>query len=182
MVGLSFKVTGQFFDRAVVVDMLTAAERKALNRIGARLRLITRRNIKRKPPIVRRKRESARAFRRRQFRRVSRPGRPPFAHTSDPFATVKNILYAYEPRSHSVVTGPVLTSSRRSPTVPELLEGGGTATIVERKVGKTWVPASRRRRGGRTRSRRVTYRARPNFGPTLDAEKPKFPLIFAGQM
>lgn len=99
-----------FFDRTAVLERVDAATRKGLGWAGARIRKTTRTDV----------------LRRR--RRPSKPGRPPHVHSRSRFASLRNILYAYEPIGGSVVVGVVGLGRRPTPdgkTLPETLEHGG---------------------------------------------------------
>lgn len=175
---LDIKVKNLFFDRAVIKKMLGENERKGLSRIGSFLRTGMRSSLRRR-------------------KRVSRPGEAPSVHANGP-ASLKTILFAYEPSRHGVVVGPVRLNTRAnlllggSTTVPELLEEGGTASIREKQIGfrkgdewiTAWVPQGRRvRPGQKTRRRRAVYQPRPFAGPALAKEigKGTIPSIFTAR-
>lgn len=170
--GLEYKVKGQFFDRLTVRKMLVDHERKSLSKIGAHIRQAARSSIRRR-------------------KRVSQPGQPPSAHSTDQVATIKNILFAYDAARKSVVIGPVLLHKRHegvtnSGTIPETLEAGGTVLITEKQFrpGGAWFATSRGKRlrpGQKVRKRRAVYQPRPFMGPAFEKEKPKIPAIFAGR-
>lgn len=133
---LDVRTKNFFFDTAVVKRMVNEQERRGLSRIGAFLRTRMRSSLKRRQG-------------------PSRRGQPPHVHTSDPFASLKNIRFAYEPARHGVVAGPLRLSRRskvaiQSTTVPESLEHGGTIGLRE-----AFVPLRRKgkklTRGGRKR-------------------------------
>lgn len=147
--GLTMKSTRMFFDRKAVRDATTRAERKVLSKAGAFIRTRARTSIKRR-------------------KKSATPGNPPHAHSKDKVATLKNILFAYDPQNHSVVIGPVKLNGKRG-HVPRLLEQGGRASFTNAK----------RRRGGVVKTT-VTgnYRAFPYMGPAKDAELPKFPSLW----
>lgn len=97
MFEVDYKITDFFFDRLAVQDKLAAKELRAMSRIGAFIMRGARQSIKR------RKSSSA-------------PGSIPHAHSTDKVATLKNILFGFDPSTHSVVVGPVLlrkVSNRR---------------------------------------------------------------------
>ena len=132
----------QFFDRDAVTGKVPAVERKVLSKAGAFVRTRARSSIRRR-------------------KKVSAPGSPPSSHSGE---LKKWLFFGYERESGSVVIGPAADyGSRSSPTVPELLEFGGTTM----------------RRGQRGKARKLRYRARPFMGPALEAEAPKFPGLFA---
>lgn len=159
--GVDLRLKDFFFDRSNLEFALQRSEIKILSRIGAFLR-------KRARSLLRRR------------KRVSSAGQPPSVHSSDPVATLKNILFGYEPNRHSVVVGPVKLNGLQKfngrmlgGTVPGLLEFGGDAGIREwysPRFGK-WFPGAFRRNGiVRTRLRKARYARHPFMGPTLDAE------------
>lgn len=164
-----------FFDRAAVLDRLSEANHKALSKSGAFVRRRARTRLRRR-------------------KRVSGPGESPSVHTTDRTATLKNILFALDPSSDSVVIGPVRLNQVNNAqlpdgsfairgTVPELLEFGGAARIFEWDLqgNGDWSRADRRftrtlarwKNQGvlhqRTRIRRATYAPRPFMGPALAA-------------
>ena len=72
-----------FFDRRLVQNRMSKANRKALSKAGAFIRRRARSSLRRR-------------------KRVSAPGQPPSVHSTDGVATLKNILFAYEPNLESV--------------------------------------------------------------------------------
>lgn len=189
-----------FFDRDAILKSMDRAAHKALSRFGAFVRQRAKTSI--------RYREAA-----------SDPGRPPSAHRSamsgirrgntrkknQPTSPLRDFIYfAYDRQTKSVIIGPAKTSqvffdNHRKPvtgTVPEVLEYGGSITILEvlrpgytvragtrgfdgrfRPAGRVeaqWVRAdlrSQRRLAGRpTRYRTVTIDARPYMRPSWRAE------------
>lgn len=120
------KLKRGFFDRKAVAEEVGKGAAQALARAGAFVR------TKGRSLLRRRKGPSA-------------PGSPPSVHSSDRFATLKNILFAWDSRTKSVVVGPVRlnlvnriklatggsTGQGGRATVPELHEHGGTNAIVE---------------------------------------------------
>ncbi|MEQ8785135.1 MAG: hypothetical protein RIC55_02515 [Pirellulaceae bacterium] len=147
--GLTMRATQAFFDRQKVQARVDRAERRVLSRAGAFIRRRARSSIRRR-------------------KRTASPGQPPSAHSTDRAATLKNILFAYEEQSQSVVIGPVKLNGQKG-HVPRLLEEGGTATIERRR--------------GKQRVRVVAhYHAFPFMGPALEAEAPKFPDLWRDQV
>ncbi len=98
-----------FFDAKGVQDALDPAVRKALSKFGAFVRTRARSSIKKK-------------------KGTSKPGAPPFSHTG----TLRKILFGYDARNKSVVTGPVLAGSQSG--APENLEYGGWAKLRGKSV------------------------------------------------
>jgi hypothetical protein len=160
-----------FFDRDVIKDRMTTANRKALSRVGAFIRRRARSSLRRR-------------------RKPSQPGRPPSVHTADRVATLKNILFAYEPQAESLVIGPVKLNQKAllgpqlgDLTVPQVLEFGANVRVRETKVGKRWVTGVRRIRPGQpVRVRSASYPERPFMGPALQAEQDHIPDAWSGQL
>ncbi|HBE72477.1 MAG TPA: hypothetical protein DDW52_30455 [Planctomycetaceae bacterium] len=160
------KVKDFFFDRAIVKDAISDAERRNLRMIGAFIRRRARTKI-----LRRRKRSSA-------------PGSPPSIHSRDKRASLRNILFGYDPRRHSVIIGPVKLSGvvdntdTLGKTVPELLEFGGTALIEEvqsRTSGPEdpWYPRDPNKPvlpWQRSRKRPARYRGNPFMSLALEQE------------
>jgi hypothetical protein len=92
----------------------------------------------------------------RKRKRSAVPGQPPSSHTG---RLRDLIFFVVEEAIGSVVIGPLLFR-QQTPTVPKLLELGGT---VE-KQWRTGKPA--------------TYHKFPYMEPALEAERPKFPELF----
>ena len=119
MIGFDLKTAqAQFFDTKAVLDRVTPAERKVLSAFGAFTRKRARQSIR---------------FRKKG---VSSPGGPPFAHTKDRVASLKNILFFFDPQRESVIIGPVKLNSSRN-LVPQLIESGGTGEVVVKRKRKT---------------------------------------------
>ena len=159
MITAEFKLL--FFDRQAVTDPAEKAKLRNLSRMGAFVMTSGRQSIKDRPG-------------------ASPPGTPPHAHTvfktarpgltksGKPKAPKKfypfkaSILFGYDRSNDSTVVGPQFRDgSRRNPTVPKLLEFGGTAAIQSR---------------GKTVSAR--FRPRPFMGPALEKNLPKFAGLF----
>lgn len=136
-----------FFDRERIERAVDAGTRRVLSRFGAFVRQRAKTSIKKK-------------------RGTSPPGSPPYAHVyvnrkannpngkarkgSKFYLLPNSIFFSHDASKKTVVIGPtLLNGSRRSPTVPELLEQGGTIT-----------------RGGKS----LRYRARPFMRPAFKAE------------
>ena len=136
---ITAEIKGLFFDTAKVAKMVDKGRRKALSRQGAYVRTAAR----------------TRVLRRRK--RVSRPGQPPSIRSNDKTATLKNILFTYEPASDAVVVGPLKVHTGGSKpvnaTVPQVLEFGGQ---VRRRV--------------RGKKRRTNIRPRPFMSVALEQE------------
>jgi hypothetical protein len=159
---LTYNVTEYFLDRAAVQRKLDSARVKVLSRQGAFLRRRWRSSLRRR-------------------KSVSRPGATPSVHSRDSIATLKNILFYYDPRSQSVVVGMVKLNQRNMTasgniSIPALMEFGGSVRIREerRKNSQRWFRRDNRRRTDPTkfeyRDRVAVYAARPSGGPALRAE------------
>jgi hypothetical protein len=116
---ISFRMHDFFFDRRFVADRMRRANRQALSKAGAFIRTRARTSLRRR-------------------KKSSPPGRPPSVHSTDGVATLKNILFAYEPHGQSLVVGPVALNQvnqswidMRSRTVPQVLEFGDVLTVHE---------------------------------------------------
>ena len=179
---LSMHMTDYFFDRQAVIDRMSKANRQALSKAGAFIRRRARTSLRRR-------------------KSTSPPGSPPSVHSDDSIATLKNILFAYEPHSESLVVGPVRLNQVEDSwidlgrtTVPQLHEFGDIARVLEWSWdgGRTWSRRDRRfRHTSRKRKevyhfierrRRARYRARPFMGPALEAERPNIPDAWTGAL
>jgi hypothetical protein len=148
--GVKMTVKNLFFDRATVVREVGKLNAKALSKAGAFVQRRARSSMKRRKAI-------------------SPPGKPPSAHSKDPVATLKKILFAYEPSRMSVVVGPVLLNGQGG-SVPALHEFGGSRLIH----------VTRHHRGQKVQlAKQATYPPRPFMAPALAAEAPKFPMLWA---
>lgn len=160
--GVEFKQNRNFFDRAAVIKTIGKANATALSRHGAFVQRRARSSMKRR-------------------KKPSPPGSPPSCHSSDPVATLKNIWFAYEPSTQSVVVGPLRLNGSGG-SVPALHEFGGRRTIRELLVRGRWVPEStigrRNRQRFRSRTRSARYPARPFMGPAGQAEIKSAPNIW----
>jgi hypothetical protein len=166
--GVTFQIKELFFDRPAIQLAADRASRKVLSKAGAFVRRRARSSIRRR-------------------KGTSPAGGPPYAHSKDNVATLKNILFGYDPAAQSVVIGPLrlnqyhyLGPQLRAGTVPQLHEFGGRIGFREKRVGKRWVASGRRRPrpGQPVRVRIATYPARPFMGPALEKEAPNFPTLF----
>lgn len=97
---------GLFFDRTVVLNATSRAERKVLSKFGAFVRTRARTSIrKRKGP--------------------SEPGQPPSSHTG---LLKRNIFFVYDRSRHSVLIGPILLNQKIG-DAPRALEEGGQSRV-----------------------------------------------------
>lgn len=182
---VTLKIVDHFFDRSVVERRLDRATHRALSQAGAFVRRRARSSLRRR-------------------KSVSAAGSPPSVHSAHPFATLKNILFGFDGRD-SVVVGPVGFSRMRSRgtirlsrVAPNIHEFGGQVSRVRRvpKKKRTGRRAATRRqaeayarlvRTGRIRpnvdfellEEVLDYPERPFMGPALEAERDKFPELWA---
>lgn len=194
--GVSYSIKEQFFDREAVQRELKARGMQGLGRIGWFIRQQARKSQKqfgeaRKPPKNLTGKVAARRAREARNRPASAPGKPPHAHSGNPIATLRNILYGFDRFAGSVLVGPVALNKKQylngklsAGTIPALHEFGGTAGIREKQVGKTWRPMGRRkpRPGQATRIRLARYPARPYMQPALAKAREKFKTIWYGSI
>ena len=161
---VDYRLKDWFFDRRNLEFSLARAEIRAMSKVGAFVRKRARSSLRRR-------------------RKPSEPGQPPSVHSTDDVATLKNILFGYDPHIHGVVVGPVKLHAKQglngvmlSGTVPNLHEFGGTAGLREwySPTFKQWIPGAwrskRRAAEFQQRVRRARYAPRPTMGPALAAE------------
>lgn len=138
--GVTYEVKNLFFDRKAVAEHVGPQTARALSKLGS---------------FVRR---SARSSMRRR-KKPSPAGSPPIAHSSSKVATLKNILFAFDPARNSVVIGPVRLNQKfyfggpvlAAGTVPQLHEFGGSLGIREKL--ENIAPVLRRaKRSGKKRN------------------------------
>jgi hypothetical protein len=134
------RVKSVFFDRPKVIKAVDRAKRQALSKGGAFIRQSAKTSI-------------------RPRKGTSKPGSPPFSHEG---SLRRLILFGYDERTDSVVVGPV---GFRKSTAPNVLEFGGTTTIV-------------RRRGDRFVREQVRIAARSYMAPALERERAKLPALW----
>lgn len=184
-----------FLDRKLVEDIMGKKSAKALRIALSRVRKRAQHSMKTKGAARRRpKRDKGKAFDRWMLevtqQPASPPGTPPFVHSTSSVETLRNIWFGVEFTSGTVqgIVGPLALNKMQKlngvvarGTVPRLHEKGGTATIREKRVGKSWHPIGRRVRPGQpVRSRQATYPKRPFMLPALQAEAPKLPKLWTG--
>jgi|JI10StandDraft_1071094.scaffolds.fasta_scaffold68876_7 hypothetical protein len=124
---LDVNITNMFFDRANVQAMIGKRNAAAMSKAGAYIR--TRAQTK----VLKRKKSR------------SRPGQPPHVHSKDRVHNLKYIHFFFDKTKESMVVGPskVPATNAYSPTlmagytVPQIMEHGGTITIVEEKPQDT---------------------------------------------
>jgi len=125
-----------FFDRENVIKHVKDGTKSALSKLGSYVRRTAKGLI-------------------RPGKKAAKPGNPPHSHAGQ----LKELIYfGYDEQTESMVVGPQLFK-RRNPTVPDLLEHGGTTTDY--------------------RGRRATYRGNPFMLPALEKESAKAPSLFA---
>jgi hypothetical protein len=161
---VSYKVVNQFFDRSAVTKRLESANRRALAKAGAFIRKRARTDI----------------LRRRKA--ISPAGSAPSVRSRDKVATLRNILFFYDPKINGVVVGPVKLNQQNrtnngTVSIPALHEFGGNLRIEEfqfaHQTDNQWfrVDGRRSRRPGeRRRKRTAKYPARPFMRAALTAE------------
>lgn len=138
---IDMRITSLFFDRPAVKRAVDRAKRAVLSRAGAFIRQRARTSI-------------------RPRKGSAPPGSPPHSHEG---SLRRLILFGYDPRSDSVVVGPV---GFRGSVAPRALEFGGKTTVASR------------RRGGREARRTIRIAARPYMQPALEKERPKLPVLW----
>jgi len=139
------------FDDKAIAKAISRREQIALNRYGSFARKHARKEIKiarvsgnkygkafrdlKSDDASTRKRAAARlANYAKSSGRQSTPGGYPIARTRNQYATIRNIGYAYDRSSRSVVIGPV--GLRKATRVPETLEYGRSATLHEVPINR----------------------------------------------
>ena len=141
---IDMRIKSLFFDRPKVRRAVDRAKRQVLSRAGAFIRTTAKHSI-------------------RKRRGSSPPGKPPHSHVG---LLRKLIFFGYDERTDSVVVGPV--GFKRS-SAPNVLEFGGTSTVV-------------RRRRGKVVKRKVRISKRSYMGPALEKERPKLPKLWASSV
>lgn len=142
--GVKLEVRTRFvFDRKHVMDSVEKSKLKVLSRCGAFV-MTTARGLIRHA---------------KNWNDYSKPGRPPKSHLG---LLKKLIVFAWEPRSRSVVIGPTRLN-QRDDSAPALLEFGGEAIRTKRMPERQYV---------------AHYEPRPYMGPALEKNVAKFPTLF----
>lgn len=132
-----------FFDRQSITAGMDKAERFAMMRFGARVRADGRQNIrKRRPRALQLKRDAAGRFASGDKTSASRPGQGPTNQTG---LLKRFIFFQYDPVAQNVVIGPIKLYDRAGENVPDILEHGGMATLIdpEKKTRKRYMMAPR---------------------------------------
>jgi hypothetical protein len=151
--GVQFKAKKFFFDRKLVQDLLGKKSAKALGKAGSFVQRRSRSSLRRR-------------------KKTSSPGQPPSVHSNDSVATLKNIWFALDPGSLSVVVGPLKLNQggeSSAGTIPALHEFGGRLAIKDSR-------GRRKRTQGQVRI--ANYPARPFMQPALEKEAPNFPSLW----
>lgn len=148
-VGIKFSM---FFDRQTVIDLIGKAEAKVLGWQGGTVRKIAQYSIKRKgygraEPV--REKAKARWLEEVHKQPASPAGTPPYTHGGR-FSLREDIVYAFDPSTHSAVIGPW-----QCPWLNALHEQGGDLPVTEYRTG-----------GGRFFWRRSASRAPRGAVPT----------------
>jgi hypothetical protein len=120
-----------FFDRKAVTDAVDAGTRRAMVKslAAVRRRIIDQFQFGEGP---------------------SKPGQSPRVHSRNRYANLRNVLFAYDPRTQTGVVGSIKLPGSKT-AVPGILEHGGTVTI----------PGRVRRNGSRIRPLTITIAKRP---------------------
>lgn len=151
-----------FFDRQKVKTKAEKVRLKNLSKCGAFVRTIARSSL-------------------RHRKKTSNPGQTPSVHTKHPFATLKNILFGYDPQSKGVVVGPVAVNGNKQ-DVPRLMEKGGIARRFAKYVPSKTKTGRVKKKGVEVvrlkNARSVSYDARPFMWPALKKEKAKFAKVW----
>lgn len=190
--GVSVDIKNSFFDRAAVSAWIGKKQAAFLNRAGGYVRRVARNSMKKKGKARNNGQKLVGKARARWEKEVhdtpsSPAGTPPYVHSDSDVTTLRNIQYGLGDDRESVIVGPLrlnqkstINGVKASGTVPALHEFGGTRTILEKRVGRNWVPMGRRkpRPGQPVRKRQANYPARPYMKPALEKTAPKFPSLF----
>lgn len=137
MIGVTARVL--WFDAGRILDQQRRNTERALNRFGAYVYTVAKRSI-------------------RAAKKISQPGEPPKMHRGSQWRNL--IRFAYDPKTRSVVIGPM---PFRDGAGQAVLEKGGAVRAVNRG-GKVVV---------------MRYRKRPYMRPAFDASLHKAPEGFA---
>lgn len=173
MINVGMKVNAAskagFFNRQAVINAVGRANAKNLSKAGAYIRQTGRFSLRRR-------------------KKSSKPGSPPSVHARDQFANLRNIRFSWDMSTGTMVVGSlklnqVVMLNGSASSVPNLMEFGGINAIkeVSRDQGATWAPADGRyakRSWYRYRTRYANYAPRPYMQPALEANLPKFPMLW----
>jgi hypothetical protein len=134
-----------FLDTDAVKRQIGEGKRKVLTHFGGRVRTEARFSMAKKAG-------------RKTYNDASAPGTPPYSHEG---SLRRNIFFAYDPAADSVVIGPTALNKIAfdqgmqpiSGLIPQILEFGGTAGVIEQATRDTktdklvWVRRDLRRYG-----------------------------------
>jgi hypothetical protein len=157
-----FRAKGTTFEKQVIIDAVGKAQAAVMSRQGSLVRGIARKSM-------------------HKAKKPSKAPNPPNVHTG---LLKKLIFFAYDPKTYSVVCGPVKFNAK-GVDVPHVLEYGGEAIVRDRAIInrkgqavplKFMKPAAREAaiRSGKavTVERKITIEARPYMAPALEKSIP----------
>jgi hypothetical protein len=148
----TFKI--DFFDARPALRAAEKAKRRNLSKAGAYIRQAQRQLIRRR-------------------KRPAPAGSPPSLHTTDKIRSPKNIRFAYDWLTKSVVVGMVgLPSPGQGDPLPGVFELGG------RRISRVKPVAGTRRGAGRTKKRVIKLKARPSVIPAAQSQIKRTPDLF----
>lgn len=151
-----------FFDRQKVATRVEKVRLKNLSKCGAFVRTAARSSLRRR-------------------KRTSLPGQPPSVHSTDAFATLKNILFGYDASTKGVIVGPVAINGNKQ-DVPRLMEKGGFAKRRAKYAPARTAKGRIKKRGVQVvrlkNERTANYEPRPFMGPALRREMKKFAKVW----
>lgn len=162
-----------------------------LTRFGLIVRRAARRSIKTQAPTKglleraksddpKKKQRALKAIAKRRAK-VSSAGSPPYSHVArDSKESIRNILYAYDTGSETMVAGPVKFNAKGR-DVPAKLEGGGITKVYRVQQAGVWRIVGKRtydRWRGRKQAIITKVDPRPTMGPALAANKAHLPDQF----
>jgi len=181
----SFK--GSFFDAAPVLKAMDSATRRVFSRFGSFVRRRAQTSIKYRvdpapagqPPSAHKTMMRTKTRKRKGVVSTSKQAVSPLREL---------IFFAYLAESQSVVVGPALFNGSKQPragvqTIPEALEKGGQATVMEALSGGHWYLVHSlellQRLTKPTRKRQARIDARSFMAPALAAELPGLVAMYA---
>jgi hypothetical protein len=141
-----------FFDRELVTKFMDRKSAAALARGGGLVRRIAQNSM-------------------RSRRKASMPGTPPSRHRPRGQGFT-HILFVFDPKSKSVVVGPVLYSSLAyadGTTAPQVNEFGGRVRVRNKRTQSKKQPSIQD----------ANFPSRRFMGPALEVAKPKLPELWA---
>lgn len=168
------------FDPMKVERSFERGRKKVLMRGGAIVRTIARRSIKKRKWKKKPKRSKRTDIYQHEYMpsvtMLSKPGGLPFAHAASSRTGLKDIRYAYDYSTKSVVVGTVKYPGSKS-DAPSKIEHGGTS----RKIIPHWARAAKRKHNIQTSgayrfNQRV--RKRPYMQPALETFSSNYPQLW----